>query len=378
MIAIALGMTIMVISILVVTGFRNQISDKVIGFGSHIQISNFDNNNSYEETPISATPLFLKSITDHHEVKSIFPYASKAGIIRTDDEIEGVILKGYGTEYGWDYFSDKLISGSLPTGNSGGPTKYAMISSSIAKRLELGENSEMIVYFVEQPPRIRKFIISGIYETGLEEFDKLYAFCDISIIRNLNSWNDTLVGGFEIQIKDPSKIDKLTQEIYQTAGYQYNTMSIKERFPQIFHWLDLQDMNVFIILGLIILVSGVSMISILLIIILDNATTIGVLKSLGATNKSVKSIFIRVALPIIFYGLILGNGIGLGLGMLQYHFGIIKLPVESYYVAQVPIHFSFSMLIFLNLGTIFCCFLMLIWPSSVIARIRPARVLKFD
>ena len=180
------------------------------------------------------------------------------------------------------------------------------------------------------------------------------------------------------KVVDPSKIDKLTQEIYQTAGYQYNTMSIKERFPQIFHWLDLQDMNVFIILGLIILVSGVSMISILLIIILDNATTIGVLKSLGATNKSVKSIFIRVALPIIFYGLILGNGIGLGLGMLQYHFGIIKLPVESYYVAQVPIHFSFSMLIFLNLGTIFCCFLMLIWPSSVIARIRPARVLKFD
>ena len=376
--SIALGMAVMVLSILVVTGFRKQISDKVIGFGAHIQISNFDNNHSYEESPMSANPEFLSLLEGDEDINSIQPYASKAGIIKTDEEIEGVILKGVSAKYNWDFFNQKLLKGEIPNFDNHGYAKEAMISSSMANRLNLDVGSDVVVYFIEHPPRIRKFIISGIYNTGLDEFDKLYAFCDIKVIRKLNSWNDTLVGGFELSVNDPNNLDHISNKVYKIAGYRYNTMSIKELYPQIFNWLDLQDINVYIILGLLLLVSGVSMISILLIIILDNVNTIGILKSLGASNKSVKKIFIRIAVPVIFYGMLIGNVIGIGMGMAQARFGFIKLPVESYYVSEVPIHFSIPLLVALNIGTLVSCFIMLIWPASVVARIMPARVLKYD
>jgi lipoprotein-releasing system permease protein len=376
--SIALGMAVMVLSILVVTGFRKQISDKVIGFGAHIQISNFDNNHSYEESPMSANPEFLALLKNDEDINSIQPYASKAGIIKTDEEIEGVILKGVSADYNWGFFNQKLLKGKIPDFDNHGSAKEALISSSMANRLNLDVGSDVVVYFIEHPPRIRKFIISGIYNTGLDEFDRLYAFCDIKVIRKLNSWNDTLVGGFELTVKNPNNLDRISDKVYKIAGYRYNTMSIKELYPQIFNWLDLQDINVYIILGLLLLVSGVSMISILLIIILDNVNTIGILKSLGASNKSVKNIFIRVAVPVIFYGMVIGNVIGIGMGMAQAVFGFIKLPVESYYVSEVPIHFSIPLIVVLNIGTLVSCFIMLIWPASVVARIRPARVLKYD
>ncbi len=376
--SIALGMTIMVISVLIVTGFRKQISDKVTGFGAHIEVSGFGNNNSYEGTPIPADPPFLIQLNKIDGVASVSGYATKAGIIKTSNEIEGIILKGVNEDYNWSFFEDKLVVGRLPELGTQPPSKELMISSSIADRLQLGLDDDVVVYFIEQPPRIRKFKVSGIYSTGLEEMDKLYTYCDLGIVQDLNSWNDTLVGGFEIMLDDHNQIDNITDKVYSLAGYQYYTSSIKERYPQIYHWLDLQDINVIIILGLIILVTGVSMISVLLIIVLDNTETIGILKSLGARNRSVRNLFIRISLPVILSGIVLGNVAGLGLGWLQLEFGLIKLPVESYYIPAVPIHFSLLHIILLNTGTLICCMLMLLWPSGIIARIRPARVLRWD
>jgi lipoprotein-releasing system permease protein len=376
--SIALGMTIMVISVLIVTGFRKQISEKVTGFGAHIEVSGFGNNNSYEESPISSNPPFLDQLKNIREIASVNAYATKAGIIKTSTEIEGIILKGVQQGYNWEFFNDKIVSGRFPEKGEDTKEKELMVSSSIADRLDLEVDDDVIVYFIEQPPRIKKFRITGIYNTGLEELDRLYTYCDISIVQDLNSWNDTLVGGFEIILDDHAKVDAVAQEVYSLAGYQYYTSSIRERYPQIYHWLDLQDINVVIILTLIILVTGVSMISVLLIIVLDNTETIGILKSLGARNRSVKRLFIRISLPVILSGIILGNIIGLGLGWIQMEFELIKLPVESYYIPAVPIHFSLIHIIMLNIGTLVCCMLMLIWPSGIIARIRPARVLRWD
>lgn len=376
--SIALGMTIMVISVLIVTGFRKQISDKVTGFGAHIEVSGFGNNNSYEGTPIPSEPPFLEQLNEVEGIESVSAYATKAGIIKTVTEIEGIILKGVDEDYNWSFFEDKIVSGRLPKLGEQPPVKELMISSSIADRLQLGLDDDVVVYFIEQPPRIRKFKVSGIYSTGLEEMDKLYTYCDLGIVQDLNSWNDTLVGGFEVMLNDHNHIDDITDKVYSLAGYQYYTSSIKERYPQIYHWLDLQDINVIIILALIILVTGVSMISVLLIIVLDNTETIGILKSLGARNRSVRNLFIRISLPVILSGIALGNLAGLGLGWLQLEFGLIKLPVESYYIPAVPIHFSLLHIVLLNSGTLICCMLMLLWPSGIIARIRPARVLRWD
>lgn len=376
--SIALGMTIMVISVLIVTGFRKQISEKVTGFGAHIEVSGFGNNNSYEGTPISSAPPFLDELKDMDGITSVNAYATKAGIIRTSEEIEGVILKGVRKGYNWDFFEKRMVSGRVPELSNDSSDREIMVSASIANRLDLQLHDEVVIYFIEQPPRIKKFRISGIYNTGLEELDKLYTYCDIGVVQDLNSWNDTLVGGFEIMLHDHDRIDEITDRVYAMVGYQYYTSSIKERYPQIYHWLDLQDINVIIILALIILVTGVSMISVLLIIVLDNTETIGILKSLGARNRSVRKLFVRISLPVILNGIMLGNLIGLGLGWLQMEFELIKLPVESYYIPAVPVHFSIMHIVMLNIGTLTCCMLMLIWPSGIIARIRPARVLRWD
>ncbi|MBL0339546.1 MAG: ABC transporter permease [Bacteroidetes bacterium] len=253
-----------------------------------------------------------------------------------------------------------------------------MISLKMARQLSLKIGDDMIVYFIEQPPRIRKFIVSGIYETGLDEFDNLYAFCDISVIRKLNNWNADQAGGIEVLLKNFDQLDLMNDQIYKTAGYQYYTQSIKEQYPQLFNWLDLQNVNVIIIITLILLVAGISMISTLLIIILENSGLIGVLKALGANDKSIRKIFIYIAMPVIGRGILAGNLIGLALCAIQWKFGLITLSQESYYVSQVPVNFSLMHLFLLNTGTIIACLLMLIGPSVVVSKITPAKVIRFD
>lgn len=375
---IALGMAVMLLAVMIVTGFRREISEKVMGFGGHIRIGNFDFNNSFEEEPIALDSVITGKLSSHPDIVRIQPYATKAGIIRTGNDIHGVVLKGIDESYESRLFSSSLHEGRFPDFSDSTSLNAVVISLSTARRMQLHAGDDMIVHFIDDPPRVRKLKIAGVYNTGLEEFDERFAFCHLDLIRKLNHWNSNQAGGLELLIRDLKRLNPITDEVYYMAGYQYDTQNIREQYPQVFHWLDLQNVNVIIIITLILLIAGVSMISTLLILILENTTMIGIMKALGATDASMRKIFIYVALPVIGVGLLAGNLIGLGLGGAQAIFGFIPLPEESYYVKTVPIYFSLMNILLLNVGTLFVCFLMLIGPSMVITRILPARVIRYD
>ncbi|MBT3571756.1 MAG: ABC transporter permease, partial [Flavobacteriales bacterium] len=239
--AIALSVAVMLISIMVVTGFKNDISDKIIGFGSHITISNFTNNQSYESEPISVEQDFYPSITTVEGVKHISTFATKAGIIKTADEIQGVVLKGVSSDYDWTFFKGNLVSGSVFEVNDSAKSNQILISENISKTLDLNVGDGLVMYFVQNPPRVRKFHISGIYNTAISDFDKLFVLGDINHIQVLNGWENNEVGGFEIQLTNFDDLDKITDEVYNLTPYNLNAQSIKEKTPQIFNWLDLQD-----------------------------------------------------------------------------------------------------------------------------------------
>ena len=376
--AIALSVAVMLISIMVVTGFKNDISDKIIGFGSHITISNFTNNQSYESEPISVEQDFYPSITAVEGVKHISTFATKAGIIKTTDEIQGVVLKGVSSDYDWTFFKDNLVSGSVFEVNDSVKSNQILISENISKTLDLNVGDGLVMYFAQNPPRVRKFHISGIYNTAMSDFDKLFVLGDINHIQALNGWENNEVGGFEIQLTNFDDLDKITDEVYNLTPYNLNAQSIKEKTPQIFNWLDLQDVNVQVILILMLIVGVINMITALLILILERTKTIGILKALGATNWSVRKIFLYSAVNLIVKGLLVGNAIALSFAFLQKQFSLISLDPTTYYMDTVPINFDLTYILLLNIGTVVVCYLVLIVPSVIITKITAIKAISFE
>ncbi len=371
----------MIISVSIVTGFQNQIRNKVIGFGSHISITNFEVNSSLEPSPLSKHQSFYPSLDTLSGIKHIQVFASKAGIIKTDEQIEGVILKGVGSDYDWSFFKDKITEGKHFLVNDTLKTNEVIISNNLASRLKLSVGDPMFMYFIiqdEMQPRGRKFNICGIFETGLEEFDKLYILGDISHIQKLNKWEDDQVGGFEVLIDDFRQIDEMGETVYKQIGYELNSKTIKQLHPQIFEWLSLQDMNVIVIISLMVLVAGITMISTLLILILEKTSMIGILKAFGTRDISIRKIFIYNAVYIIGKGLIWGNVIAIGLSLLQLKTGIFKLNQESYYVSEIPVNLDFTHFLIINMGTIIICTLMLIIPTYIITKISPIKAIRFN
>lgn len=379
MIAIALGVAVMTISVMVVTGFKNEIEKKVVGFGSDIRITEFGSNESYTEAPINSSDI-VQRLTGMPEIKHVQAYASKAGIIKTETEIMGIVLKGVDNGYDFSFLKKHLKQGRLPklVDADSDVSKEMMLSAQVASALRLKTNDTITVYFIEDPPRVRKMLVSGIYHTGLGEFDKLYAYCDIDLVRKLNNWSPKEAGGVEVLLKPGANTATMLDQIHSKVGYSYQASSIQEIYPQIFNWLELQNTNVVIIIALILAVSGVSMISTLLIIILNRTRMIAVLKSLGAKNSLIRNVFIRLSLPVVVKGMVIGNFIGIGLCWLQEQYGLIKLSEESYYVSKVPVNISLVDLAILNAGTLVICIIMLIGPSLIIAGIRPSKTLRFD
>ena len=376
--AIALSVAVMLISIMVVTGFKNDISDKIIGFGSHITISNFTNNQSYESEPISVEQDFYPSITAVEGVKHISTFATKAGIIKTADEIQGVVLKGVSSDYDWTFFKDNLVRGSVFKVNDSVKSNQILISENISKTLDLNVGDGLVMYFAQNPPRVRKFHISGIYNTAMSDFDKLFVLGDINHIQALNGWENNEVGGFEIQLTNFDDLDKITDEVYNLTPYNLNAQSIKEKTPQIFNWLDLQDVNVFVILILMLIVGVINMITALLILILERTKTIGILKALGATNWSVRKIFLYSAVNLIVKGLLVGNAIALSFAFLQKQFSLISLDPATYYMDTVPINFDLTYILLLNILTVVVCYLVLIVPSVIITKITAIKAIRFE
>ena len=376
--AIALSVAVMLLSITVLTGFKNEISNKIIGFGSHITITNFTDNQSYESEPIELHQEFYPSITQQQGIKHIQTFATKAGIIKTEDEILGMLLKGVSSDFNSVFFEQNLVAGEVPIYNDTLTSSRVMISKSVADILKIKIGEKLIMYFVEQPPRVLKFVIAGIYETGFADFDDLIVMADIRHIQKLNGWETNQVGGFEILIDNFDQLDEITAKVYEQIPYNLNAQSIKEKNPQLFDWLDLQDINVRVILILMLIVGGVNMITALLILILERTKLVGILKALGATNWSVRKVFLYNAVYLILRGLFWGNIIGLGIALLQKKFQFISLDSSIYYMTTVPINFNFMHILGLNLGTLLVCWLILIIPSIIITKITPIKAIRFE
>jgi lipoprotein-releasing system permease protein len=378
-ISIVIGIAVMIVSVAIVTGFQKQIQDKIVGFGSHIQIAKYDSNNSFEFEPISGNQALYQSIKQTKGIKNIQVFATKAGIIKTDDQIQGVVFKGIGPDFDWSFFNDKLVSGNPFLTVDTIPSNSVIISQNLADLLKIKTGDPLRMYFIiDNMARARRFNVSGIYNTGLAEFDLKFIFGDIRQIQKLNGWNENMVSGFDVYINNFDELDKLGKVVYKEAGYDLNARTIRELYPQMFDWLEWQDMNVIIILILMVLVSGMAMISTLLILILERTNMIGVLKALGARNVSIRRIFLYNAAYIIGKGLLYGNIVGISICMLQSYFGIIRLPQESYFMSVVPINLDVIHIIILNVSTLIVCTLMLLLPSFVVTRISPVKAIRFD
>lgn len=384
-IGISMGLAVMILAVSILTGFKQQIRDKVAGFAAHIQVVNFDANISYETVPVSASQPFIDKIRNHPGIRNIQLFATKAGIIKTDDNIQGIVLKGIGSDYDWSFFASSMVEGEVVTVTDSVRTNDVVISKKVADMLGLKLGDSFSMFFVQDPPRMRKFTIHGIYETSLEEFDKTYLFCDINHIRRLNGWEGDKVSGFEIFINNFDDLEYMTEVVRDAIGYriaeeeeQLKVTNIRDRYPQIFDWLGFQDTNVIIILVLMILVAGFNMISGLLILILEKTNMIGVMKAIGAGNKLIRNIFLYQAAWLTAKGLLWGNIIGIGLAMLQLKTGLISLDPASYYLKSVPINLDPVHIILLNAGTMIAIILMLLIPSQLIARITPVRAIRYD
>jgi lipoprotein-releasing system permease protein len=384
-IGIAMGLAVMILAVSILTGFKKQIREKVVGFGSHIQIMNFDSNVSFETAPISDTQKFIPKIKQIHGISHVEVFATKAGIIRTDEDIQGVVLKGIGSDFDWKYFKSNMVDGSVFTVTDTGRTDKVIISKKISDMLRLKTGDSFTMLFVQDPPRMRKFTISGIYETSLEEFDKIYVFCDIGHIRKLNGWKEDQVSGFEVFIDDFDKLDEMTSEVREAIGYKiteedtkYKVTNIRIRYPQIFDWLNFQDINVIIIILLMLIVAGFNMISGLLILILEKTNMIGVLKSVGAEDITIRRVFLYQAAYLIGKGLFWGNLIGIGLAYLQLKTGVITLDATSYYIKTVPVNLELTHILLLNAGTMIAIIVMLLVPSQLISRISPVKAIRYD
>ena len=382
---IALGLAVMIVAVAVLTGFKQQIRNKIVGFGSNIQILNFDSNLSLETVPISDTQPFIPRIKAMDGISHVQVFATKAGIIKMSEAIQGVVLKGIGSDFDWKFFESNIVDGSVFMVTDTGRTNQVIISKKISDMLRLKTGDSFAMYFVQDPPRSRKFTISGIYETSLEEFDKLYVFCDIGHIKRLNGWTDDQVSGFEIFIDDFDRLDEMTMAVRDEVGYRlledetkFKVTNIRLRYPQIFDWLNFQDMNVFIIITLMLLVAGFNMISGLLILILERTNMIGILKALGSSNGTIRKMFLYQASYLIVKGLFWGNIIGTGLALLQLKTGLISLDPASYFIKRVPVNLELSHIILLNLGTMAVIILMLLVPSQLISRITPVKAIRYD
>ena len=353
-IAIALSVAVMILSIAILAGFKKEIKDKLTGFGSHIQISRLTSNNSWETGPISLNQPFLKSLKQEPDISGIYPFATKPGMVQSGKELQGIILKGVAPGYKWDFFSRNLIAGRVPDLDNPDSLEV-LISKSLANRLRIVTGMKIPTYFIQDPPRMRPFKVCGIYETGLEEYDQVFVYCHLEQIRDINNWTSTDISGFEIRLKDPSKMDQVAAHIRDVVDKStinsdnlMQVKTLKDLAPGFFDFLSLTDTNVWVILALMILIAGFNMISGLLIIILDRTKMIGTLKALGTDNRSMSKIFLYQAVYIIGKGLLLGNIIGLAIAFIQDRFRVIPLNPISYFVDSVPIHINPFHLLILN------------------------------
>ena len=380
--AIAIGMVMMIISVATGIGLQQKIREKVSAFNGHIIISNYDNNQSEATlTPISKNQKFYPKFNSVAGISHIQAVATKAGIIRTEKAFEGIIFKGVGTDYQWDNIQEYLVAGHLPNLSSQ-LNSEVVISQFLADRLELKVGDAFNTFFIKenqnQLPNIRRLKITGIFNSGFQEFDATYIIGDIRHVQRMNKWTTNQIGAFEIFVQDFDQIQSVGEEVYQQTPSNLDSKTIIEKYSYIFDWLLLFDFNIIIILGVMILVATINMVVALLVLILERTQMIGILKALGANNWSVRKIFLYNAFYLIVRGLLWGNCIGIGVLLIQKYFGIIQLNPENYYVNQAPVYFNLGYIAALNLLTVGVCFLVLLIPSYIITKISPIKAIRYE
>jgi lipoprotein-releasing system permease protein len=385
MVGIALSLAVMIVAVAIITGFKKEISNKVTGFGAHIQIQNLDSNLSYEMAPVPSGLQSVEQIRQLEGVRNVQAFAIKAGIIKTGDEIHGAVLKGIDKGYDWSFIENNLSEGSIIRVNDTVRSNEVVLSGSTANLLKLGLGDRFTMYFIQDPPRARTFTISGIYNTSLEQFDLLYIFADIKQVQRLNNWQNGEVSGYEILLDRMEDLPRLTGEIREKVAFEFlddgsrlKVETIRDKNSQIYDWLKLQDMNVVVLVILMVVVAGFNMISGLLILILERTNMIGILKALGTRNASIRKIFMYQSGYLTLVGLLWGNLFGLGICLVQKYFHLIPLDPGSYYLDTVPINLNVLHLLLLNLGTMGITFLFLQIPSMIIARISPDKSIRFN
>lgn len=384
-IGIAIGMMVMILTLAVVQGFQNEIRKKVTGFGSHIQITPYDNNESMETDSMSSIQPSVEALKSYPGIRHIQAFAIKAGIIKNKEQLLGVQLKGVGSDFDWDFFKHNLVEGEIfdypdTIGDR------VLVSRYMADKLELEVGKKMRMFFLsDNRSRPRVFVISGIYNTGLTEgYDDKFVLCDIRQVQKLNNWDSTTIAGFEVLLGDEIAVDdkqelaEITDAVNEQIDYEIVGSNIRDLTPSIFSWLDILDTNAFIIIVLMIFVGMINMISALLILIIDRTNMIGVLKALGANNWMVMKIFVRNGARMIFTGMLAGNILGIGLCYLQKFTGLIGLDETSYYVKVVPVEIVWPDLLMLNLFTFITCAIALLLPALLVTKITPVRAIRFS
>lgn len=379
--AIAIGVVMMLVSFATGLGLQEKIREKIAAFNGHVNISNYDNNSSQISLiPVDRNQDFYPEFKSVDGVEHVQAVATKFGIIRTETDFEGVVVKGVGTDYYWEYFKDFLIEGTLPNFNNE-LNDEVLISAYLANRLQLKVGDKVPTYFLREGserPLTRGFVITGIYDSGFREFDELYLIADIRHIQRLNRWEANEVGNFEVFLDNFEEIDRKGQEIYENTGSFLDTQTITQKYYSIFEWLALFDFNIALIIGIMILVAGINMITALLVLILERTQMIGILKALGGNDWSIRKIFLYNAGYLILKGLFWGNLIGLGILLLQKYFKLVPLDPTTYYVTEVPVYLHWDYILAVNIGTLILCMLMLIIPSIIISKISPSRAIKFE
>ena len=385
MFGIALSLAVMIVAVAIVTGFKKEISNKVTGFGAHIQVLNLDSNLSYETAPVPAGLESVEKIKEMEGIRNVQPFAIKAGIIKTGEEIHGAVLKGIDRSYDWSFIEKNLDEGAIFTVSDTARSNMVVLSGSTARLLKLGVGDRFTMYFIQDPPRARTFTISGIYNTSLEQFDKLYIFADIKQVQRLNNWRNGEVSGYEVLIEKMDDLPVLTSQVREQVGFDFlddgsrlKVETIMDKNSQIFDWLKLQDMNVVVLVILMVVVAGFNMISGLLILILERTNMIGILKALGTNNASVRKVFMYQSAYLTLVGLLWGNLFGLGICLAQKKLNLIPLDPGSYYLDTVPINLNLIHILLLNLGTMAITFLFLLIPSMIISRISPDKSIRFN
>ena len=377
-VGIALGLGIMILTLAILKGFKQEIREKIRGFSGDMMVLKYDLNNSYENSPFKNDSTFLIKAKSNPYINKVMPFATKPGIIKANGEIEGVLLKGVDKTYDWTFFKKSLRSGTvLNFGDSTEVKKQLLISQTIANSLKLKVGDKIIMYFIQEPIRRRQFVIKGIFNFGIEDVDKSYVIGDISLITRLNNWNPDEVGGYEIKINNFNKLRETEEIVNGLLPTKLKSYTVTDTYPAIFSWLDLLDGNTNVVLGLMIIVAVINMISALLIMILERTNFIGIIKAMGARNWVIQKIFLYNAIYLIAIGMLIGNIWGFGFGLLQQQTHFFKLKEATYYMSFVPIQFDIGDWIFLNAGTAFICILVMLGPSMLVTKITPVKAIRF-